>query len=92
MVIWFFCFFFTYWFLVSRRCVPFNVDQSTIQQLQAQINMQWADFVKAVNNIEILANINGVGKFFVRKREERFYIHFDPKNFLFVCVFNIFIH
>lgn len=40
--------------------------------------MQWADFVKAVNNIEVLANINGVGKlqaliafpasiFFIRK-------------------------
>ncbi|XP_037044640.1 choline transporter-like 2 isoform X3 [Bradysia coprophila] len=54
------------WYLpsesLSRRCVPFRVDRTTIQEIQSQINLQWADFVKAVDNIGILANINGEGQ------------------------------
>lgn len=52
---------------MSRRCVPFSVNKATIEEIQAQTNLQWADFVKAVNNIEILANINGVGTIYIKR-------------------------
>lgn len=54
-------FFFPLIYIVSRRCIPFFINQTTVAELNGYIQLN--DLLTAVSNIEILANINGVCEF-----------------------------
>lgn len=44
---------------VSRRCIPFSWTKEELAEINAYIGE--SKLVEAVNNIQLLANINGVG-------------------------------
>lgn len=46
---------------MSKRCIPFNLDKDDIDKLDQIIEK--TDLIKAIDNIKILANLNGVGTF-----------------------------